>query len=201
MFEFVLIIIGLVIIAASYLLSEKITGEKKLDFNVISNEDLRKKMEVATESIVDDTLEKVEIRLEKLSNEKIMAVSEYSDTVITDINKSHNEVMFLYSMLNEKEKEIKETAREVNIARLNKGNIEDLSAQTQSQNHISEVKPEEKTLLYSGIVLEETSHQNPAQNDLILDLHKQGYGIMDIAKQLGLGVGEVRLVIDLYRPH
>lgn len=36
-------------------------------------------------------------------------------------------------------------------------------------------------------------------NDRILELHKQGKSKVSIAKELGLGVGEVKLVIDLYK--
>jgi DNA-binding NarL/FixJ family response regulator len=37
------------------------------------------------------------------------------------------------------------------------------------------------------------------RNDEILELHKQGKSNVAIARQLGLGVGEVKLVIDLYK--
>ena len=36
-------------------------------------------------------------------------------------------------------------------------------------------------------------------NDRILELHRQGKSKVAIAKELGLGVGEVKLVIDLYK--
>ena len=36
-------------------------------------------------------------------------------------------------------------------------------------------------------------------NDKILRLHKQGMSSVDIAKELGLGVGEVKLVINLFK--
>jgi DNA-binding NarL/FixJ family response regulator len=36
-------------------------------------------------------------------------------------------------------------------------------------------------------------------NDRILALHKEGKSNMAIAKELGLGVGEVKLVIDLFK--
>ena len=42
-----------------------------------------------------------------------MAISEYSETVLTDINKSHQEVMFLYDMLNDKHNNLKETVKHV----------------------------------------------------------------------------------------
>ena len=36
-------------------------------------------------------------------------------------------------------------------------------------------------------------------NEIILELKKSGMSIIEIAKQLGLGVGEVKLVVDLYQ--
>ena len=36
-------------------------------------------------------------------------------------------------------------------------------------------------------------------NEQILELHNQGKSNMIIAKELGLGVGEVKLVIDLFK--
>ena len=35
-------------------------------------------------------------------------------------------------------------------------------------------------------------------NDQILELHKAGKSNMAIARELGLGIGEVKLVIDLF---
>ncbi|MDE6915275.1 MAG: hypothetical protein K2P39_00540, partial [Lachnospiraceae bacterium] len=40
---------------------------------------------------------------------------------------------------------------------------------------------------------------NENNNDRILRLHKEGYSNVDIAKELGLGVGEVKLVINLFK--
>ena len=36
-------------------------------------------------------------------------------------------------------------------------------------------------------------------NDKILSMAKQGFDTVQIAKTLGLGVGEVKLVLDLFR--
>ena len=47
--------------------------------------------------------------------------------------------------------------------------------------------------------LEEEFIENENSNDIILELYQNGDSIIEIAKQLGLGVGEVKLVIDLYR--
>ena len=43
------------------------------------------------------------------------------------------------------------------------------------------------------------SEENENSNDIILELYQKGESIIEIAKQLGLGVEEVKLVIDLYR--
>lgn len=46
---------------------------------------------------------------------------------------------------------------------------------------------------------EEEFKENGNSNDIILQMHRNGNSILEIAKQLGLGVGEVKLVIDLYQ--
>lgn len=63
-------------------------------------------IEDAIDEQVDQSSEKVDRSLEKVTNDKIMAISEYSDTVIESMNKTHNEIMFLYSMLNDKHTEL-----------------------------------------------------------------------------------------------
>ena len=48
-------------------------------------------------------------------------------------------------------------------------------------------------------VMDEEFEEQDNSNDIILEMYRNGNSILDIAKQLGLGVGEVRLVIDLYQ--
>lgn len=55
----------------------------------------------------EDIIDKADEQLSRISNEKIMSVSEYSDQVLEKINQNHQEVVFLYNMLNEKEEELK----------------------------------------------------------------------------------------------
>lgn len=49
----------------------------------------------------------------------------------------------------------------------------------------------------AGFSEEESGGRN--SNERILELYAQGKSKVEIAKELGLGVGEVKLVIDLYR--
>ena len=68
------------------------------------------------EETSEDVVEKAERSLERLTNEKIMAVNEYSDTVLQEIHKNHEEAMFLYDMLNNKHANIKDTVSKVDKA-------------------------------------------------------------------------------------
>ena len=47
--------------------------------------------------------------------------------------------------------------------------------------------------------LEETDADGRNNNERILELYNQGKSKVAIAKELGLGVGEVKLVIDLFQ--
>lgn len=121
--EISLLILGVAIFAASFIIPEwKKYGK---DDSIEISDELIKKMidkqmdetQKRLEGVVDETLEyaveKTERAAERISNEKIMAVSEYSDTVLEEINKNHKEVMFLYDMLNDKHKNITTAAMEV----------------------------------------------------------------------------------------
>jgi hypothetical protein len=110
--EIVLIIIGVVILLLGYFMPARgndVNGEMRR----LSEEEIRKMVSGEVDNvkgrvsdIVDETVnyavEKSERAMERITNEKIMAVNEYSDTVLDEINKNHQEVVFLYDMLNDK---------------------------------------------------------------------------------------------------
>jgi len=77
---------------------------------------VRSQVADAVDETVHYSMEKTERGLERLTNEKMTAVSEYAQTVLEDIHKNHEEVMFLYDMLNNKHENLKETATEVSMA-------------------------------------------------------------------------------------
>ncbi len=120
--EVALLIFGAGALAASFIIPAKSEHEdvpQQVDEELIRSM-IEKEMGDAKErvsEVVDETLdyavEKTERSCERISNEKIMAISEYSETVLADINKSHQEVMFLYDMLNDKHNNLKETVKHV----------------------------------------------------------------------------------------
>ncbi|MBO7375325.1 MAG: hypothetical protein J6U09_05900, partial [Lachnospiraceae bacterium] len=114
--EIVLILLGAGCIAAGFFIpkNSKISSsieEKKEEKHIqelIEREIDRQKesLKNSLDEEVKDYMEKAERGLERISNDKIMAVNEYSDTVLNDINKNHEEAVFLYNMLNDKHDEI-----------------------------------------------------------------------------------------------
>lgn len=271
----------------------------------------RSSMEDATQECIEDNRDKMERAMDRITNEKMNAVNEYSDTVLEQIHKDHEEAMFLYDMLNNKYAQVKNTAAEVNqlsksvqvkanemreveakaaetVARANATMIkagETISTMVGSNPSIAEIKSKmaeananfgdnsnverkdavadkgntvtaepAKTRMateqvvdirtstvemvpFESFTAEKTEVEVPVEvsatrpvkkekknrldekvrvadqnldlmfatnnnstnnNEEILRLHKEGKSNMAIAKQLGLGIGEVKLVIDLF---
>jgi hypothetical protein len=246
--EIVLLIIGGIILVLSFVLPvwKGKTEEKgsQIDKGQIK-ELVEKEVEEAKKrigDIVDETvtysMEKTERSMERLANEKIMAVNEYSDLVLENINKNHNEVIFLYDMLNDKHDNLVNTVSEAGkVAKEIKQVVEQpeeqkdeaekkvvpVAVKTPEEVAFVPIAPEKVTVKKGGrrkaadtvktkvvggeaevksepakpqpIIAEEKSKNS---NEKILGLHKEGKSQTAIAKELGLGVGEVKLVIDLF---
>lgn len=117
MFNYVLIAVGLAVVAASFFVSEKL--DEKLgakDTAPVKTHDVwtekdEKQVSDRIEAILSEKSEEAVIhaddQLSQISNEKIMAVSEFSDQILEKLKENHSEVVFLYNMLGEKEDEIK----------------------------------------------------------------------------------------------
>ena len=234
--EILLLIVGAGLFVVSFLVPEKEEKVSK-ETRMMAREEIRDLVSKEMENIrghVDDVveesmtyaMEKTERSLERLSNEKIMAVNEYSELVLKEINKNHDEVMFLYDMLNDKHsnlkntvneatkaaKEVEETTKEAEavVDAIQKlaaepaqeefrewdfaasGGREQTNAPEQGKVE-AEAQPEEKKTEPGS------KDRNRNRNDAILSMYRQGYPILDIAQFLGVGTGEVKLVIDLYK--
>jgi len=227
--QILLIIIGIVVIAISYFISDRVAEEhlkQKAEEIVLGSDSkeillrqTKETVEEILENLSDDVTVRAERELEKLSNEKIMAVHEYSETVLSEINKNHSEVMFLYSMLDDKDKEIKQTVKDVRdtikyVQRVEKM-LEDPKyvaiaqreeEETQSNLLDEEKEPDKKLDMDTDVIPEDDSKALSSSDSgevdnksKIIDLYKKGYSNLEIAKTLGLGMGEVKLVLGLYQ--
>lgn len=301
--EVILLVIGILVFILSFLLP---AGRKKETEGIsrINEEQVKeiidKQLDEAKaqiSDIVDETItysmEKTERSMERMTNEKIMAVNEYSNTVLEQINKNHQEAVFLYDMLNDKHEslktavseamktasEVKQTARDAEITAMEaqskvkeveeslkasaeasegkqpeadlkkrqkqpenlskSGQPESLSKSEQPESlhepaqkpeaaepEFVPIQPKKVEILVPPAEKEEKakkktagrsktggSSKKPAKvelslasneaggrnnNERILELHEAGKSNMAIAKELGLGIGEVKLVIDLF---
>ena len=270
--EIALLTIGLIVIVASFVFSSKSDGDtihnvKDVTFTDKQKEDIKKQIMDILDEQIENVKEQTEISLDKLSNQKMLEMNEYSDTILQEINRSHNEVMFLYDMLNEKKKEINNTVRDMNVTKkeIEKSktvpkkqtvidSIKDMSEDTggfmaseellrEEQKDVDtrkkdilnqldavveavsddvsadleavEKKPKKRTSTgrtaakrMKETVKKETLREDNRDpkafetgnnNEKILQLSKEGKSNVEIAKELGLGIGEVKLVIDLFK--
>lgn len=277
--ELILLIFGGIVFTVSFFLpagrKEDMEGtghirEEEIK-EIIDREVTQAKAQIS--DIVDETInysmEKTERSMERITNEKIMAVNEYSDTVLEQINKNHKEAVFLYDMLNDKHENLKNTVSEaIKTASEVKQTVKDAEITAreakEKANEVKESlsetaetaaleqdfvpilperveiisvseeaaekaeKPKRKTARKpkaeagqktekaekTGKTESNKKTEKAAQVDLsmaapgkagsrnnnerILELHKLGKSNMAIAKELGLGIGEVKLVIDLF---
>ena len=231
--EVALLLIGVVFILGSFFVMEKLSPTELSRVAELSEEELRiimdRELETAGAKIsdmadqaVDLSMNQIQRKMEKDTNEKIMATSEYSDTVMEKLQKINNEVTFLYSMLGDKHTEIKEC-----MTQLNDLVLECQTAQEQARTALhqyQELQIQPIADIHSAELdqtADESEQVNPAeasdiQNDTemgksldedssiqirteILDRYHSGEDLRDVARDLGLGYGEVKLIVELYK--
>jgi hypothetical protein len=274
--EIVLIIMGAAIFGISFFMTEKLSSSdveyiKKIsekEINIILEKELTNAKDVIDDRIkekVDDGIEEIERATDKDTNDKLLSMNEFSDTVLDSMNRSNEEVVFLHRMLNEKEAKIesleknlldlekrvmdskkeldldrirlaeersdfdreKDEKREAEEARVReeeqkkKVMVDMTSLKEAFQNKISEDRKEEKRVegvkkqeaqrepVLTGIDLAamkkaqkevQESHLESVDEDnqVIIELQRQGLSEIEIAKKTGRGLGEIRLILGLF---
>ena len=221
--EILLLVTGVVFFIASFFITEKLGPGELNKIGELSNEEIQRIMERELQKVTaeiegrveekaEEALVNSERMMEKECNEKIMAISEYSDTVVESMNKTHNEIMFLYSMLNDKHAELTDFSAKLNelakeLEKKDEAIVGHLSysapfeekkepagaGKDEPAAFRTEIKEENFLPEEDADDSEESNH-----NADILALHKQGKSAIDIARELALGLGEVQLVIGLY---
>lgn len=119
--EIVLLVCGIVCIVASFIFDfgDRLKAEEQ--FTATLTAEQKDKIKEQIIGLINEELEnlneKTEASLDKISNTKILELNEYAESIFNQINRNHNETVFLYDMLNEKAKEVKNTVRDVNVAK------------------------------------------------------------------------------------
>ncbi len=123
--EIILIIVGILAVILGYLIPNGTSlreGDVELTEQRISEmvkkavQNSQGQIDDMLDECMEDAINKAERAMDRVTNEKMSAISEYSDTVMNDIHRNHDEVMFMYDMLNDKHKNLKNTVSEVNRA-------------------------------------------------------------------------------------
>ncbi len=221
--EIALIAVGVAFLVVSHFVQERFSdkdiqeiakmSEAQLDVIVEKQVKATKgQVENSVEDIIDESLAITKRGLERVTNEKIMAINEYSDTVMESMNKTHNEIMFLYSMLNDKQAELTDMV----------GALQKYSKSAKKEKEIEKEEPlpiiEEAGIAEASTLRAARESQQRARvmasdavlegkqeslffnkNVEILSLYKEGKTEVEIAKSLDCGLGEVRLVLGLFK--
>lgn len=258
--EIIMLVIGLICFVASFILTnddaEPVT-KKRSNYKPELTKEQEQFIAEQVDQIVTNQMvmleESTEAALDKISNTKIMEMNEYVESVFNEINKNHNETVFMYDMLNEKSKEIKNVVKEINTVKSQidaskdtmsndtqylEGLIKDaekavkemdiaikaayktkavLSARQEEERQpvpdnvikpqFFEQKQEESANEQENSVNDNFAYMAKAEpetimasnsNEQILMMHEEGKTNLEIAKALNLGIGEVKLVIDLF---
>ena len=195
--EIILIFAGLVLMIGSFMVTEKLSDADLDKIAGLSEKDIKrileKRLQEAENSIedqidatIDDSMNKVERALDKETNEKMKAINDYSDTVLENMNKTHNEIMFLYSMLNDKHTEL--TDLSIRLEQMSSGIEQKLEQKEQLQAE-ADTQTEE---IPAEVTAEETPDEEVLNhNERILSLYRDGASNVEIARNLGLGLGEI----------
>ncbi|MQN01395.1 MAG: hypothetical protein FRC54_05630 [bacterium LCO1.1] len=115
--EIGLLIIGAVFFIGSFFVSEKLSSSDMDEIKGLSEDQVKalidKSLKEADErvdkAISDKAEEKTEeftVAADKETNNRIMSIGEYADTVFDSMTKTHDEIVFLYQMLNDKQEQM-----------------------------------------------------------------------------------------------
>ncbi|MCR5098152.1 MAG: hypothetical protein K6B14_04305 [Lachnospiraceae bacterium] len=159
------------------------------------------------------------------ANRQLLSIGEYSDTVLDAMQKTQNENHFIYERLNDKQDELAKLAdmiedKQAELRAMDQS-IQERTKELADLNVIIEEKEQEylednEEIIRGDVesikeaftqkLSEGVAEQNKgrsemdqkAVNDKIIELHEKGASDIEIAKQLGKGLGEVKLVLGLF---
>ncbi len=230
-----LVIIGVAMILGSFFVTEKLSNSDIERIRKLSDDEIKIMMEKAmnnAQGIIADSIESetekamasIERNVDKETNENIMHIDEYSNTVLETMNKSHSEILFLYNMLGDKHESLTKLTKELQMLEsaiaIDKKGLEkslELAKAEEREAELDSALEFKKSDVAQDLALNTDEHMlTPEQkianemlpgsndayfghNEEILTLYKGGRTPVEIARELGLGLGEIKLVLQLNR--
>lgn len=120
-------------------------------------------------------------------NHKILELNEFSEYIQKELEKKHEELLFLYQMIGEKMKAFE---------KINKSPDKPVET-VQFVETVNSVENVQTKNVDKPQVISEPVQPNKMSR-MILELSEKGYDVTAIAQMLDIGQGEVRLVLSLY---
>lgn len=197
----------------------------KRELSAEETERIRQKVDQIISDKTEEMIIKTDDYLSQVANEKIMSVDEFSKQILERLDKNNSDVMFLYNMVTETKEELKseianakktkeelrKTSEKNEISAVTEVKKQEVFDRTKTVSKPEPVKrtvvkkeqKEQKTddiaaLLAATMTQEPSSVDGDMPKERILELYKNGKSIRDISRELGMGQGEVKLVVDLY---
>lgn len=227
--EIGLLVAGVACFVISFFVSEKLSPSDLSEFEKMSENEMRiiveKQLREADGGIkkmidegMEDAMEDFDTKADRLLNSKIMSISDYSDSVLASMEKSHKEVVFMYNMLLGKQEELTQITKDIQVLESNlreiKANIEDSDRIEDIKEIVSQIEVIEEArdirkietvdtapmaeVLSDELKLSDEQENVSKQNDKIIKMHNEGFSEVEIAKRLGRGLGEIKLVLGLF---
>jgi preprotein translocase subunit SecF len=162
------IVIGIIIIAVSFLLG-------KYEYHI------SKKEQEMVEKKIDQRIDYDEVV------QKIIELNEYGEYLKKDLDKRQKEIVFMYQLLLDKQKEINQL----------------VAKPSDTNQEVKPIAPGNVEITTSKIINEtviETNRRSTSNlNKEIIELSIEGLTSTEIAKRLNIGKGQVELVQNLYK--
>lgn len=120
--EIILIIAGFLCLCMSYFVAQRKDPEQEnMQTAAVWTEKEEQMIRQRVDDILSDRQNEVvdaaEEQMNRLCNDKIMAVDEFSKPILEKIKSNHQEVVFMYNMLNEKKKEVTDIITTIPVRR------------------------------------------------------------------------------------
>lgn len=178
---------------------------------------IRERVNAILKERQNELVDTTEDQMNRICNDKIMAVDEFSRQILEKIENNHQEVVFMYNMLNEKEKNIKNVVIEpvhrevpnapeqtvVNKTKKEPTALEKMQTKKETKEQTALVKQKAVTEIKkpnkkAEPAKTEVTKSSDDVNVRIQKMYKEGKSILEISKELNIGQGEVKLIIALY---
>ena len=190
--EILMLIAGFACLCISFFVSNKKQGDEtdpgdkgSLVWTEKEEELIANRVKELLDQQQDTALEQAKEQMSHLCNDKIMAIDEFSEQILEKIEKNHQEVVFMYNMLNEKEKDVSQIVQKKILV------SKETSA---SKNNTKESQPAEKKS--SAIPVLAGTEDN--LNATICKMYDEGMSVLDISRKLNIGQGEAKLILALH---